>query len=164
MRHLSKGTLGLLLLCQSVTAAGEDRFTFFENFLQELRAKNYPALSDYVTDPQRFFVEDKLQPSLQDFVYGGDGGFIVSKGFSPLITILEMGPYVVRTSEPASGAVIFHVIPMIYAHEADGIDFYKDEWMRKYFACEFSSVDSRWQMRLNFCFGDSGGPYHRPYG
>ena len=137
---------------------------FFESFVQALLERDNRQLMEYAAPAERYFAGGELLPEIEVFVYGRAGVRVHNPDFRPIAEIAASGAHGIKIVSQDDGRVTFYWIPQQHLSEAGESEFFQREWMRKYFACEFAPVDGTWRLAFNFCFAETGGPHHEPYG
>lgn len=127
-------------------------------------ARDFARMQDYVSPPENFFSDGKLTPDIETFLYDGPELRKRDKEFRSIAEIAQLGAHTVKTVLQADGRITFYWIPKKYLTDANEGAFFDDAWMKKYFACEFHLVDGKYKLAFNFCFAQTGGPHHPPYG
>lgn len=145
---------------QPATVEGHDKLsqqTIVANkFKDALLTRDYDVLRDFsgVGDTV-FFDGDKLDKDIYDFLYTErssiDGGSIIKISKSPLIT---------RIIPQKNGVFTAIYIQRKYQEQWKDQYFLESQWMKSYFACEFIWNGERYLLYQNFCFAETGGPFH----
>lgn len=134
---------------------------FFETFLEHVVARDAQKLASYFESPACCLVDGELDEAAYALAYGPGGA---ARGLDhpwiPIVEILGLGPYSVEVKIDSPSYVLFVVVPDIYAHETESKDFWYDQFMIKYFACDFDFKDGRYVLSTMFCFSETGGPWH----
>lgn len=134
-------------------------------FLDALKARDYAKLRTYDAAGDDFFNPDgSMRDDIDTALYGAMG----SDTPGPIPAMAAQGDFKIQPVERSADAGEGRVVAVMYMSKAftpdrAAKDFWDREWMKSYFACEFNVKDGRWTLRQNFCFADSGAPYHGAY-
>lgn len=152
--------VAVIILSQSQLHAhksGEpnDMVSMANGFLSALLARDHVAMRRYVADESRFFGSNGLQEDIAKFLY-------VSKGNKKsVLDIAALGRIEYKFIPQADGRVLVLFFPAQDRKLIDGdLGYLKKRWMDRYFACEFESSAKIFAMADNFCFAETGGPFH----
>jgi hypothetical protein len=116
-------------------------------------------LEDYVATRTDLLGPERLTKESREHVYDGESIRRSHPRLRSVMDIIALGEIEILGSGQVEGSVILSFVPRRYLRDAERLEFFTDEWMRKYFACWFKKVDGRWQLAFNICFGETDGPY-----
>ena len=102
----------------------------------------------------------RLAPEAKIVLFEGDILRRNIPGGRSISEILELGEIESVTAWEDGPAVMLMFVPRQYLHRLDNDDFYRDEWMKTYFACYFTLEEGRWKFGpYNFCYAATDGPF-----
>lgn len=126
-----------------------------KKFLVHLLTKNEMKLIEYEDGQKIFSSEGKLNEDIYDFLYTSTTN---SKSVVEIAKIDKILIKVIKQKESII-TVLFYPKKFHWAINND-VNFLENEWMKKYFACEFVNRNGELKLYYNFCFAETGGPFH----
>lgn len=159
---LKKATVALVLvqaaLGSSFAWAADEKSSPVEAqaraLLNALISKDDAGLQSRAVDTSKFFAGGKLRTGVEDFLYKNRG-----EGRS-ILEIARLGKTQVKLIPRSSDRYIAIYFPTQDANLVNGNPAYlKEQWMKRYFACEFSVVNGAAKLADHFCFAETSGPF-----
>lgn len=133
-------------------AAGRELLAVFET--------GEPArFEDYLKSRTDFDVSDWLIADTRRLIYDGEALRRFRPRLRSITDIIALGEIDIFGALQFDGSIVLHFVPRRYRQDADRLEFYSDEWMRKYFACRFEQVAGSWRLARHICFSETDGPY-----
>ena len=128
-----------------------------EEFLTYLLGQNEEVLVEkYADNSPSFSVDDKLNEEISNFLYEPRSENSQDK------SVLQL---------TIGGRPLFKIVPQDHGvltilffnagdeHNLEKLAFLQNEWMKRYFACEFEVVDGELHFYQNICFAETDGPF-----
>lgn len=123
-----------------------------EQFVRAVESRDEQKILGFIWDTYFDKPWDSLEDGDRDYLY--DGNFLRMYSHNrrrPLIDIIHMGRLHYRAFVTSTGSVLLYFIPERYLAESKKGGFFKNNFLRKYFVCEFFKVRDTWKMQ-NVCF------------
>lgn len=126
-----------------------------KKFLVHLLTKNEKKLIEYEEGQKIFSSEGKINGDIYDFLYTS------SANSKSVVEIAKMDKISIKVIKQKENVVTVLFYPKKF-HRAinNDVTFLENEWMKKYFACEFVIRNGELKFYYNFCFAETGGPFH----
>lgn len=154
--------LTLLLLLSSCSWTVKKDISLKEKvneFLTILIQKDEQTLvSKYASGSASFSQNGKLNPDIYRFLYENK-----DENYRPVTNIVDQDDYYIKVIPQANGSYIALFTKNKYKEQASSTYFLENEWMKKYFACEFELVEGELSFKHNICFAETGGPFQSEY-
>lgn len=129
-----------------------------KSFLESLLAKNEEKLIEFTGHRERFFSGSKLNSDFYDFLYKPE------PGRNSVVEIANLDKILVKIVKQKNGKIIVLYYPQKYSRQVNNdVKFLQQEWMNKYFACEFTVRGAKLILEQNFCFAETDGPFPAEY-
>lgn len=104
--------------------------------------------------------DGQLTADVRVVLYEGDTIRRNIAGGRSIAEILALGDIVSHVAWDDETSALLMFLPRQDLHRLDDPDFYRDEWMKTYFACLFRVVDGDWRLGpYNFCYASTDGPF-----
>lgn len=133
-------------------AAGRELLAVFET--------GEPAqFEDYLKSRTDLDVSDWLIADTRRLIYDGEALRRFNPRLRSIMDIIALGEIDIFGALEVDGSIVLYFVPRRYRQDADRLEFYFDEWMRKYFACRFEQAAGSWRLARHICFAETGGPY-----
>ncbi len=121
-------------------------------FLAALLSRDERTLRSF---GQGFFEGGNLDKETNDFLYKADP----KHKKRSVVQIAAEGDLEVVLVRQKAGIVTVIYVPKQHRAGVKKMSFLQQEWMNKYFACEFDTTKPQWVLHYNFCFSETDGPY-----
>ena len=165
--RLSKTVLwiGLAIFALSSPLRAEEEWRGVSNqLLEAVRAQDVAALLSIFASSRDYQGDEEVMADLRDFFWDGEW---IKRNFPDGKTIYEIAMseeiFQIGLLQPDSTFIVIYM-PKSQISGMGSPGFFENQWMKKYFACEFGKVEGVWKLVKNLCFYGSGGPYQEPYG
>ncbi|GAA0586307.1 hypothetical protein [Rhizomicrobium electricum] len=133
-------------------SAIDDDVVIAKAFLTALLSRDERTLRSFGA---AFFEGGKLDKETNDFLYKADP----KHKKRSIAQIAADGDLEIVLVRQRAGIVTVIYVPKQYRAGAMKMSFLEQEWMNKYFACEFDTTKPHWVLHYNFCFSETDGPY-----
>lgn len=130
------------------------------NFALHLLDRNEHVLvKKYASSAPSFTTDGKLNQDIHDFLYNQHA----SEGWSSVQDIVTPEDMAIKLISQKGNVVTALFFKEQYEEDANDIEFLRNEWMKKYFACEFEVVGDNLFFYQNICFAETDGPFPPEY-
>ena len=129
-------------------------------FLEHLLARDEESIVKYLGKSRAFHSGDKLNQEIYDFLYRRKMG----EEWKSVLEIASLGSLGIKIVPQGSNVITVLYFPTRFQTEIEDERFLVNEWMKKYFACEFEAVGDGWEFYQNVCFAETDGPFPPEYG
>lgn len=125
-----------------------------KKFLVHLLAKNEMKLIGYEEGKKIFSSDGKINKDIYDFLYTS------TTNSKSVVEIAKMDKILIKVIKQKGNVVTILFYPKKF-HQAinNDVTFLENEWMKKYFACEFVIRNGELKLYYNFCFAETDGPF-----
>ncbi len=165
--RLSKTVLliGLVLFMLSSPLRAEEEWRGVSNqLLEAVRARDPAALLSIFKSPEHYRGDEKVMAEVKGFFWDGEWiRWAIQDGKTIYEITMSEEIFQIGLLQP-DGTFIVIYLPKSQVSAMGSPGFFENQWMKKYFACEFGKVEGVWKLVKNLCFYGSGGPYQEPYG
>ena len=153
-------TLFFVFSCSSVADQKKVVEKKSVEFLSSLLLKDEKVLaSKYATGSRTFTQDNKLNPEIFSFLYGEK-----LDGFFNVTSIVDTGDLHIEVVPQRDERYIVLFTKLKYKDDISNMSFLENQWMKKYFACEFELINDELVFYSNICFAETGGPFPSDYG
>ncbi|WMW78917.1 hypothetical protein RF679_09580 [Undibacterium cyanobacteriorum] len=130
-------------------------------FLVYLLTKNEGKLAAYEVGERTFSSKGKLDSEIYDFLYKSEPA---PSEWKSIIEIAKMDKLQVKLIKQDDGSIFVLFFPEKYRRSVNSdVTFLEEQWMKKYFACQFDLHGGKIKLKYNFCFADTDGPFAPEY-
>ena len=155
--------LALMVLISPLRAEEEWRGVSNE-LLEAVRAQDMAALLSIFRSPEHYRSDEKVMAEVKGFFWDGEWIRWAIQDGKTIYEIAMSEDLVPIGLRQLDGTYLVIYMPKSQVSVMDSPGFLENQWMKKYFACEFGEVEGVWKLVKNLCFYGSGGPYQEPYG
>lgn len=113
--------------------------------------RNQEKLAGFTEEPELFFENQKLSSEVFNFLYQNDNLTGIH---------LSIDDFTIKTLPQGNNIYIVLYAQKNESRNFDDMQFLKQEWMKRYFACGIHlAADGRVFLHENFCFAETDGPF-----
>ena len=131
-----------------------------EEFLGYLLVRDEKSIIKYMGDSEIFLTDGKISQDIIDFLYAGNK----QGGWKSVLEIAKLDKVSIKLIKQKNNVITVLFYPRKYSNQMNDLSFLENEWMKKYFACEFEIINGTWEFYQNVCFAETDGPYPPEYG
>lgn len=154
----------MLMLISSSCSLADESDAYLKgkarDFLTALLSIDEETLATkYASNSKSFTKEGKLNREIYSFLYDDKDG-----EYLPVTKIVSSSDAYIKVIPQGQERYIALFMREKLRENASSISFLENEWMKKYFACEFELANGELTFYQNICFAESGGPFPPDYG
>lgn len=132
-----------------------------KEFLTSLLDKDEKEIIEYMGSSKIFLTDGKINEDIQYFLYEEKND---SDGWKSITEISRLDALSIKIIEQEKNVITVLFYPKKFEASLMNISFLQNEWMKKYFSCEFEVINNKWEFYQSFCFAETDGPFPSPEG
>lgn len=135
-----------------------------QRLIDAIRSHEEGAILELLDEPTSFMIGPQLRPEIAQFLWNSDTPHSSGRTIQSVAALIRASPVMTVRTEQTDGSIIVIFIPERFTTLAQTSNFYRQQWMKKYFSCRFKLIGDLWKIIENVCFAETDGPFPPDYG